>query len=129
MSKNRFGKLISNNKTKFNFSYSGRVYVIAFTEQSEIGVDIEKINYKINLNFIEYVMTKREVDFILTAENQINYYRFYLFWTLKEAYLKYLGMGLIDNLNELDIIKTLNENKVSFKFLMFEDYIISIVSK
>lgn len=89
---------------KFNISHTEGLVLLAFSK-IEVGVDIEKINYKFEFkDILENCFTKDE---IININNDI--ISFYRYWTAKEAYLKYDGIGLIRNLKEIEIISYGNE--------------------
>jgi 4'-phosphopantetheinyl transferase len=102
----------------FNISYSESKILIAFSNKSEIGVDIEYIRP------IEYIdeMGRRLFDKrdLIKFYNYPEEYKIYIYishWTLSEAYFKIIGkklskLKIFDDLycNTLDII----ENKVYF---------------
>lgn len=84
---------------KFNISHTEGLVLLAFFKR-EVGVDIEKINYKFEFkDILENCFTKDEIKNI--DNNIISFYRY---WTAKEAYLKCDGIGLIRNLKEIEII-------------------------
>lgn len=81
---------------KFNLSHSG-AWVIVGIGESEIGVDIEKIEKDINVSLLKKVLSPEE---LLRVSNEKEIYKlFYNYWTLKESFLKYTGMGLQLNLD------------------------------
>ncbi|HEY4874669.1 MAG TPA: 4'-phosphopantetheinyl transferase superfamily protein [Puia sp.] len=92
----------SGDNLHFNISHSGDFVLIAISN-SEIGVDIEKINpdffYKeiLNSNF-----SKEEIDFIQNSIQPIE--SFYLLWTRKESLVKATSKGLINNLNLISVL-------------------------
>ena len=84
---------------KFNISHTEGLVLLAFFKR-EVGVDVEKINYKFEFkDILENCFTKDE---IINIDNNI--ISFYRYWTAKEAYLKCDGIGLIRNLREIEII-------------------------
>ena len=84
---------------KFNISHTEGLVLLAFFKR-EVGVDIEKVNYKFEFkDILENCFTKDEITNI--DNNIISFYRY---WTAKEAYLKCDGIGLIRNLKEIEII-------------------------
>lgn len=84
---------------KFNISHTEGLILLAFFKR-EVGVDIEKINYKFEFkDILENCFTRDE---IINIDNNI--ISFYRYWTAKEAYLKCDGIGLIRNLREIEII-------------------------
>lgn len=126
--KNENGKPFAENlDVQFNISHSEDMVVCA-VDDKPVGIDIEKIR-QINLKIAKRVYTQDEI-FYLTAgkdlsENQDSFVleRFFELWTAKEAYLKYLGCGIIDNLNTLSVKR---ENVYTEKD---DDYIISIYTE
>lgn len=89
---------------KFNISHTEGLVLLAFFKR-EVGIDIEKINYKFEFkDILENCFTKDEITNI--DNNIISFYRY---WTAKEAYLKCDGIGLIRNLKEIEIISCGNK--------------------
>jgi len=78
----------------FNMSHSGEIAVIAFSRDSEVGIDIEKIRTLPDLDeMIAKNFTANETKFINSRpDEKIN--RFFRFWTVKESYLKAIGEGM-----------------------------------
>lgn len=74
----------------FNISHSGEYVVIAVTENGKIGVDIELIDQEIDLSLGTVVFTQSEYNYIDT------YLDFFILWTKKEAYLKCIGTGFME---------------------------------
>ncbi len=78
----------------FNMSNSGKFVVIAFSRDSEVGIDIEKIRPLHDLDdMISRNFTSREIRFI-TARTEERISRFFRLWTVKESYLKAIGEGM-----------------------------------
>ena len=89
---NDYGKpYLKNNNLFFNISHSFD-YVIAIVSEKEIGIDIEKLR-KTSLNTIHQFATKKEQDYILSSNINIEE-RIFSIYTLKEAYIKMLGTNL-----------------------------------
>lgn len=78
----------------FNMSNSGKLVVIAFSLDGEVGIDIERIRPLPDLD--ELIMrnfTTGEIKFINSKpEERIS--RFFRFWTIKESFVKALGEGM-----------------------------------
>ena len=90
---------------KFNISHTEGLVLLAFFKR-EVGVDVEKINYKFEFkDILENCFTKDE---IINIDNNI--ISFYRYWTAKEAYLKCDGIGIVRNLKEIEIISFENES-------------------
>ncbi len=109
----KFGKLFFENRKdiKFNLSHSGEIG-IAVLSNKEIGCDIEKIrkyDKKIALKYF----SKEENLFINNSEDKNE--AFTRIWILKESFLKAIGIGLIQNMNEISIIPSSNMIKINQK--------------
>nr|WP_288827060.1 4'-phosphopantetheinyl transferase superfamily protein [uncultured Clostridium sp.] len=82
----------------FNISHSGNWVACAISD-SGIGIDIEQINYDIDLNIANHYFHQKERQIIHTTAAPESYHHFFRFWTAKESYLKCIGRGLGDPLN------------------------------
>ena len=99
-------------------SYSDNI--VAFIISScNIGIDIERIKTANDL-IIKKIFCSDEADYVLSGNKDE---RFFIVWTMKEAYCKWTGNGLSDikKVNVLDARSTQ-------KFLSFQycDFILSI---
>ncbi len=104
---NFYGKpfLVGSENIKFNISHSGD-WVVCICNEMEVGIDIEKIcdiNYD---NIAKRFFNKEEYTF-LSNYNFIDEKLkiFYKLWTLKECYIKMLGIGLSIPLNSFSVIE------------------------
>ena len=89
---------------KFNISHTEGLVLLDISKR-EVGIDVEKINFKFEFkDILENCFTRDE---IINIDNNI--ISFYRYWTAKEAYLKCDGIGLIRNLKEIEIISFENE--------------------
>ena len=85
---------LDNPNLRFNMSNSGRRVVYAFSLDEEIGIDLERLR---NLPDLEELIQKNYSDSEREYINKIpdqKQYRFFKFWTIKEAYLKAIGVGM-----------------------------------
>lgn len=110
----------------FNITHSGD-WVVCGISDSEIGVDIE-ISKKARMNVATRFFTSTEVDKLNSLEGTAQDDYFFLLWTVKESYLKYLGTGLTKPLNSFDVscndgIITVDESLFSLS-LKFTEIII-----
>ena len=85
---------------KFNISHSGE-YVICLVSNDEVGCDIEEIK-DINLNIANKFFYNTEYTNIFNSSNKID--TFYRYWTLKESFIKSVGLGLSLDLNSFEIV-------------------------
>ena len=102
---NKYGKMfIIGDKLQFNISHSNNIVAIVISDD-ECGVDVEyckDIEYE-ELSALYFANTEK-------CNNKQDFYRI---WTIKEAYLKMQGKGLINDLqgiNTNEICKTCNVN-------------------
>lgn len=92
--KNRFSKpvLVSNENIHFNLSHCGR-WIVCTVSDSPVGIDIEKIGSG-DSRFIEEVLHYKEIEYLTRFEGNEKNTKYYTLWCLKEAYGKYMGVGL-----------------------------------
>ena len=86
--------LIHERSIFFNISNSHDLCVFAFSCDSEVGIDIEKIRSLPDIDqLIEKNLTGRErAYFLKDPDHKLNW--FFRFWTFKESYLKAIGEGM-----------------------------------
>ncbi len=87
----------------FNLSHAEEKMILALSHQGPVGVDMEKYD--------ESAWSEELEDALLSTEERLNLaamppqqrkYYFFSLWTMKEAYLKEKGCGLISDLKEVD---------------------------
>ncbi len=89
---------VSHPEIHFNLSHSGNWVVMAVSDQP-IGVDIETPNPKRNIMAIaEHYFLPEEVKIIRSSKDALD--MFYKLWTLKEAYVKATGEGIVSGLSK-----------------------------
>lgn len=116
--KNDYGKpYFDNSNIYFNISNSGLV-TVAVVADKEIGIDIQKIKY--NEAIVNRTFTESEKQYLKNSDDKEK--SFTLIWTMKESYVKMLGVGIGYGLKNVDTISKLDK----FKVIEYEDYIISI---
>ncbi len=111
LKKGRFGKLyVDDSKLSFNVSHSNSSFLLGFNLLGRIGVDIEKLSGREDLpSLIRYAFSDDEATY---CNNGNLAERFTEVWTMKEAFLKALGVGLVNELTLVTVTKTA-ENNVS----------------
>ncbi len=116
--KNEYGKpYFENNGVYFNISNSDSVVVAAVSDK-EIGIDIQKIKY--NDAIVNRTFTESEKQYLNKSSDKKK--TFTLIWTMKESYVKELGIGVGYGLKNVDTISMIDK----FKVIEYEDYIITI---
>lgn len=92
------------NSLHFNLSQSYGVALYALCWGQEIGVDIERIDPKVEIEQIsERFFTPREVANLRSLPKKKQTEVFFKCWTRKEAYLKAKGVGLSIPLNNFEV--------------------------
>jgi 4'-phosphopantetheinyl transferase len=92
---------LKNHPLKFNFSHSYDSILVAVSDK-EIGIDIEEIQRDLDFNGImDFAFSQTEKLFCLKQDLPG---AFTQIWTLKEAYLKAIGIGLSEKLAEIELI-------------------------
>jgi 4'-phosphopantetheinyl transferase len=95
---------------KFNISHAENKILVALSNE-EIGVDIEMIKPGFEFrDFIKTYFSSNEQEKVLSSANHNE--TFYKFWTRKEAVLKASGLGIIDNLKEIEICNNENHSTI-----------------
>ena len=129
----KYGKAyISNHENiHFNLSHSRKIVLCSISDR-EVGVDVEYIDPKIDLNIAKHYFYNSEYENIMNAKNKAD--EFFKYWVLKESYMKYTGLGMNLKLDSFEIIiedtiKLKNDNE-SLKFNLFniKNYKIGIAS-
>ena len=100
LSVNRYGKPIDlkNRCADFSISYTTSHTFVAISSSGQVGIDAEMIDL-IDIPSYELFCTEDEAEYIEHSRNKTA--SFYEIWTLKEAYLKYLGVGLTQSLQSI----------------------------
>ena len=91
--RDRFGKpRCVSGPAHFNLSHSGE-WVVAAVSGREIGVDVERIDPRMDLSLADRLFTPAERAYF-ESEEQGRRERFFELWTFKESYIKCTGTGL-----------------------------------
>lgn len=110
----------------FNFSHTKSSILLSISKSKYLGVDIEKIK-NAPFDIVKSVFNHKEINFLHRYHKYSKNYNFFYIWTRKEAYLKSIGIGLVENLNNINILdKKYNNN---FHTFTYNNYICSIYSK
>jgi len=97
---------IPDHNVAFNISHSGSYLAVAATKRSvSIGIDIQRYGDVIfPLRFASSVLGEHELEKLRNNTSQCEmHYQLIRHWSIKEAYLKGKGSGLIDDLREVEI--------------------------
>lgn len=92
-----------------SWSYSEGKVLVGFCRNGSIGVDLEVKDVSINEADITWVFHENEMS-------NVRKYGLFDTWVRKEAYVKMLGIGLVDDIMEID---TSNVEMMSGMFLTY----------
>jgi len=85
----------------FNISHAGK-WVVCVVSNRSAGIDIEQIKCD-HLEIAQHFFTIYEYDRICSFRTEFEKYcEFYKLWTLKESYIKAMGVGLNQALNTFE---------------------------
>jgi 4'-phosphopantetheinyl transferase len=99
----------------FNISHTRDSFAFAISEHFYVGVDMEKVDRHLEIeSIIKRVFSEKEGEFILKSKRKSKD-RFFLLWTRKEALLKAIGTGIIQDLSKIEVfmpVNTINRNSI-----------------
>jgi 4'-phosphopantetheinyl transferase len=85
----------ANTPVSFNLSHSHGLALLAFSDMSEVGIDLEQVRPNFAVDEIaERFFSPREIAECCALPPEHRAERFFLLWTRKEAYIKARGGGL-----------------------------------
>ena len=80
---------------EFNITHTKGLAAIAFSIDSEVGIDVENLNREINLDQVAKKVFTTSEQSLINGNNQNDKKKtFFRLWTSKESYLKSTGLGL-----------------------------------
>jgi 4'-phosphopantetheinyl transferase len=79
----------------FNISHTHSLIVLGVTNGRALGVDVENFRAReVSIEIADRFFAPQEVAALTAAPARRQQYRFFEYWTFKEAYIKARGMGL-----------------------------------
>ena len=119
--KGKFGKLsVIDTHLCFNVSHTNNSFLMGFNSAGRIGVDIEKLSGGEDLpSMINYAFSEDEANYCKNGEITRHFTEI---WTLKEAFLKASGVGLVDELPAVSVLGT-SENEIDRYYLNQETFL------
>lgn len=78
----------------FNLSHAGEMIACALVPAGRVGIDIEPIDRKVNIQQASHFFSKIELAELALLSGERQKEHFLRLWTLKEAYIKAQGRGL-----------------------------------
>lgn len=131
---NQWGKpkLVNAPNVHFNLSHSGEYVVLAVSDHP-VGVDVEHKS-KQYLSLAKRCFCKEEYEDILSLQDEnARRRRFLEYWTMKEAYIKFVGEGMRIPLNSFQFSRGMNgiseleeQELYCGTFFLQEDYCVSV---
>ncbi|MBB6625535.1 4'-phosphopantetheinyl transferase superfamily protein [Clostridium gasigenes] len=128
--KNKFGKPYIENCKDFHFNIShSNDMVVGIIDNEQIGIDVEYIQ-ELEIDVAKCFCTNNEYSTIVNQKKQNRGKFITSIWSLKEAYIKYLGTGLSEDLLSFDIINKDNINPdINLYSQMYNDYTLCVCTK
>lgn len=91
-------------KIHFSFTDSGNIALIAVAMDRQVGIDVEQVRFRVDLNaLIDKATTPAERAGLLATTGSARRRLFNRYWVRKEAYLKAVGTGLTFPMNQVDV--------------------------
>jgi len=128
---NAYGKpYIKGNNIYFNISHCDGA-CICVLDKYDVGVDIENIRPRAKNNIMRRCFTENEIKTFDETDNKDEL--FFKYWTLKESYIKAVGMGLSYPMKDIEfnLKENITASDNSFKFFQkkYDNFIISLATK
>ena len=132
-------------RLSFNISHTHSLIVLGVTRQRALGVDVENVQAReVSLEIAHHYFAPPEVAVLSTAPLAEQQYRFFEYWTFKEAYIKARGMGLslplekfsfqypADDAVEISIDRELADEPARWQFWQFRprpEYLVAVCAE
>ena len=88
----------------FNVSHSGSHGLIAYAPEGWLGVDVEERAARADLDgLMEAALSPAERDELASVDELEKLHGFLKLWTIKEALIKAVGLGVAINMSELEV--------------------------
>ena len=120
------GKPYSNSAIEFNSSSTDNASVLIVSRSNPVGIDVECIKKSDDTMLIaKNYFSKNENDIL--KKISFDPETFLTYWTRREAFLKMIGTGLIDEMKQLDFSNGVCEIPIEFENvteLKFREYFV-----
>lgn len=101
---------------RFNLAHSAGLVVCGLAHGRDVGVDVEDLQRpRVSYGLVDRYCSPREIADIDAAGEDGWHDRFLLYWTLKEAFLKALGLGISVPLRDVSFV--INDGTARVEFL------------
>lgn len=129
---NEYGKPYTDGGPFFNLAHSGDYVILAISDESEVGCDIEELSEREYERLGRVVYTDNELNALSSAKDKRD--KFFELWTKKEAFIKCIGEGFHFPVKSLDLsgekaYTVYKGEKFFFKEYMLQGYKIMLCSK
>ncbi len=92
------------NPLQFNLSHAGEIALIGLTKKNIIGIDVEVINPKVEVERVaKHFFAKGEIEELMSLPQAQRHEAFFNCWTRKEAFIKATGDGLSFPLDQFEV--------------------------
>jgi 4'-phosphopantetheinyl transferase len=129
----------------FNISHTHSLIVLGVTKSRALGVDVENFRAReVSIDIADRFFAPQEVAALAAVPPSRQQYRFFEYWTFKEAYIKARGMGLSlpldrfgfhypdDYAVEITICPELSDDSARWQFWQFRprsEYLVAICAE
>ena len=129
----------------FNISHTHSLIVLGVASGGELGVDVENFAARsVSIEIADRYFSPTEVAALARVPPQQQQYRFFEYWTFKEAYIKARGMGLSlpldkfsfqypnDGAVQLSICPELNDDAARWRLWQFRpraEYLVAVCAQ
>ncbi len=129
----------------FNISHTHSLIVLGVTMRRALGVDVENVRAReVSIQVADRYFAPQEVAALTATPPNQQQYRFFEYWTFKEAYIKARGMGLSlpldkfsfhypdDHAVEIAIHPELGDDSARWQFWQFlptPEYLVAICAE
>lgn len=114
----------------FNLAHSQDLAVYSVCSDREVGIDLEFINYKCDVESVakRYFLPSEQkiISSFGDRDEHGKYLAFYRAWTLKEAYGKATGQGIANILDRVDVAPLLESP--AGEVLQIENWVLKLLS-
>ncbi len=120
---------LASRQIEFNLSHTKTAFAIVVSYEHIVGIDIEDITRKVDINGVaKQVFSADEITYLNALSDNEKQHAFYRCWTRKEAYVKALGIGIASaNLRELTLTPEVKDLDCQLTdFVVEEKYLLAI---
>lgn len=122
--KGRYGKPMLEEYPEIHFNLShGDGIAACIVHNRECGIDCEKIR-EFRPNVLKRILSGQEQEFFGSVPDDEKNAAFFRIWTLKEAYIKAIGMGLSFPMNKAEFLLSESGFSTDLEGYKFKQYII-----